>query len=275
MVETAALGAGLGAIVGLILALTGAGGGILAVPLLVFVLDLSVQQAVPVGLIAVGLAAAVGAMLGLRERKVRYRAAALIGAAGMVLAPFGLWLGRRVPNPPLLIGFAFVLGSVAWRMFRLPQHPAAAGHARRPARHRPCVIDPATGRLRWTLPCTGTLAATGMLSGLLTGLLGVGGGFVIVPALTRGTNLDARSIMATSLAVIALVSASGVAAAALHGAVSWDIALPFGAGAVVALLVGRRIAMNIAGARLQQGFALLSAVISVLLLLRGLGWAGA
>jgi len=164
MMQTPALDACLGAIVGVILALTGAGGGILAVPLLIFALDLSMKQAAPVGLVAVGLSAAVGAALGLREGTVRYRAAALMGVAGIALAPFGVWLGQRVPNPPLLIGFAFVLGSVAWRMFWLSRHPSAAGGARNPARHPSCVVDPATGRLRWTLPCTRTLATTGMLS---------------------------------------------------------------------------------------------------------------
>lgn len=287
------LGAALGAIVGLILALTGAGGGILAVPLLVFVLDLPMQQAAPVGLIAVGLAAAVGALLGLREGRVRYRAAGLIGAAGIALAPVGVWIGRRVPNAPLLAAFAVVLAYTAWRMLRqasrgLAAERAAAGAAAAGAtagatagaaggagaRPPPCRVDPASGRLRWTSPCAAVLAATGVASGLLTGLLGVGGGFVIVPSLTRNTDLDTLSIMGTSLAVIALVSASGVAAAALGGTVAWAVALPFGAGAVTALLVGRRVARRMAGARLQQGFAVVSGAVALLLLLRAAGWTG-
>jgi uncharacterized membrane protein YfcA len=271
MWQTPGLAAALGAAVGLILALTGAGGGILAVPLLVFALDMTMQQAVPVGLIAVGLAAAVGAALGLREGNVRYRAAALIAASGMALAPLGVWIGQRVPNPPLLIGFAAVLVLVAWRMLQQSRHRAPAGSSQPFRRDPPCVVNPASGRLRWTLPCARVLAATGMLSGLLCGLLGLGGGFVIVPALTRNSDLDARSIVSTSLAVICLVSVSGVAAAAVDGAVRWGIALPFGGGAVAALALGRRITRQMAGARLQQGFALVSITVAVLLLLRGLG----
>ena len=76
----------LGAIIGLVLALTGAGGGVLAIPLLVFGLHLPLQQAAPVGLVAVGLASAIGAFLGLHQRIVRYRAAAVIGIAGMLMA---------------------------------------------------------------------------------------------------------------------------------------------------------------------------------------------
>src|SRR5665647_2163340 len=77
--EPMTLAIALGAIIGAMLALTGAGGGVLAIPLLVFGLHLPVQQAAPVGLVAVGLAAAFGAALGLRQRIVRYRAAGLIG----------------------------------------------------------------------------------------------------------------------------------------------------------------------------------------------------
>jgi uncharacterized membrane protein YfcA len=106
-------------------------------------------------------------------------------------------------------------------------------------------------------------------------MLGVGGGFVIVPSLSRYTNLAVRSIFATSLAVIALVSIGGVSAAAWQGAIAWDIALPFAVGAIVALLAGRLIAARLAGARLQQGFAITSAVVAMLLLARGLGWIAA
>src|SRR5450830_233449 len=109
------LAIGLGAIIGLVLALTGAGGGVLAIPLLVFGLHLPLQQAAPVGLVAVGLAAALGAGFGLHERIVRYRAAAMIGVAGMMIAPLGVALAQRLPNRPLLAAFALVLAYTAWR----------------------------------------------------------------------------------------------------------------------------------------------------------------
>ena len=135
----------------------------------------------------------------------------------------------------------------------------------------PCVLDARDGRLVWTRPCAQALAVTGVAAGLLSGLLGVGGGFVIVPALTRFTELSARSVVATSLAVIALGSIGGVGAAAWHGAIAWDIALPFAAGSVLASLLARVIARRVAGPRLQQGFAVVSACIAALLLMRGLG----
>jgi len=268
--DASATGALLGAVVGFILALSGAGGGILAVPLLVFGLHLTISQAAPVGLIAVGLAALVGAAIGLREGIVRYRAAGLIGISGMLLAPFGVWLAQRVPNMPLMLAFAALLAYVALRMWRQARGLATAdAHIATAA--LPCIVDPSEGRLTWTLPCARALAGTGLFSGTLTGLLGVGGGFVIVPALARYTDLGIRSIQATSLAVIALVSVGGIGAAAAHGAIDWRVAAPFAGGAVVALLGGRLIAKRISGARLQQAFALVSAAVAVLMVARAFG----
>ena len=262
----------LGAIVGLILALSGAGGGILAVPLLVFGLHLTIMQAAPVGLIAVGVSSALGAVLSLRAGLVRYRAAALIGLVGMALAPFGLLLARHIPNVPLTVAFSFVLALVAWRMFRQVR---GTGLEDAPLARQPCVLNPAEGRLIWTAPCAWALAGTGATSGILSGLLGVGGGFVIVPALSRFTDVSMRGILATSLAVIALVSVGGVTAAAVQGSVAWNVALPFAAGASTALLLGRTIAARLAGPRLQQAFAVTCAGVSVLLLARAFGWLAA
>lgn len=256
----------LGAVVGATLALTGAGGGILAVPLLVFSLHLGLAESAPVGLLAVGLAAAVGAVLGLREGRVRYRAAMVIGGAGMLLAPLGVWVAQRVPNGPLTLAFALVLAWSARGMYL--RSLGASSPAARSAQP-PCVRNPCTGRFIWTRPCAMALASTGMASGMLSGLLGVGGGFVIVPALTRYSDLTADSIVSTSLAVIALVSISGVASASLHGSMPWAIAAPFAIGAMVALLVGRRVAGRFSGPLLQRSFAVLSALVALMLLVRG------
>lgn len=270
--ELMSVAAALGCFVGLLLALTGAGGGIIAVPLLVFGLGLSVVQSAPIGLIAVGLAAAIGASLGLREGLVRYRAAALIGGVGMVLAPVGVMAAQRLPNGPLTVAFSLVLAYTAYRMYlRSTGQLGSVGESRIVL---PCVRDASDGRFVWTRACAQALAATGAVSGALSGLLGVGGGFVIVPALTKYTDLTARSIVATSLAVIALVSIGGVGAAAVHGTINWSIAVPFSAGAGVALLLGRQIAARVAGPVLQKYFAIFSAIVALLLLARGLGLLG-
>lgn len=266
--ESAILAAALGALIGLALSLTGAGGGVLAIPLLVFGLHLPVQQASPIGLLAVGMAAAAGAILGLRQRIVRYRAAALIGLTGMLMAPFGIFIAQRLPNRPLMALFAIVLTFVAWRM------PRRSAQADRHPPAPPCHVDNTNERLTWTRPCARALAGTGLLSGMLSGLLGVGGGFVIIPALTRYTDLNVRSVQATSLAVIALVSLSGVSAATLNGAMPWRVALPFGGGALLALLVGRLVANKLSGVRLQQAFSWFCLATACLMLARAFGPAG-
>ena len=108
----------LGILIGLLMGLTGAGGGILSVPLLVFVLHLTVAEAAPIALSAIALAAGVGALMGLRDHILRYKAAGLMALFGLLLSPLGLWLAQRVPNGPLLILFGCVLLSVSIRLFR-------------------------------------------------------------------------------------------------------------------------------------------------------------
>nr|WP_319527074.1 sulfite exporter TauE/SafE family protein [Pseudomonas laurentiana] len=271
MIEHEFLGAGLGAIIGAILALTGAGGGILAVPLLVFGLGLSMAEAAPVGLLAVGLAAGVGAVLGLRQGVVRYRAALFVASLGLLTAPLGLLLAHRLPNAPLALAFALVLIYVCVRMLLKARHELKGGAGSLPRDVQPCVLNPLQGRLRWTLPCARALAFTGLLSGLLSGLLGVGGGFVIIPALSRYTNLEMRSIVATSLAVIALVSVGSVVSASVGGVMHWRVGLPFAAGAVVGLVIVRQFAHKVAGPRLQQVFALVGIAAALLLIVKTLG----
>ncbi|MCB2256592.1 sulfite exporter TauE/SafE family protein [Pseudomonas chlororaphis] len=271
MSEYNLLGAGLGALIGAILALTGAGGGILAVPLLVFGLGLSMVEAAPIGLLAVGLAASVGAVLGLREGIVRYRAAGFVAAIGVLMAPVGLWLAHRLPNLPLALLFSAVLLYACGRILLKATHELRHGRPAPRAAFQPCVLNPLQGRLRWTLPCARALTVTGMLSGLLSGLLGVGGGFVIIPALTRYTNLDSKSIVATSLAVIALVSAGSVVTASLSGVMHWAVGAPFALGAVLGLIAGRQVARYLAGPRLQQLFALVGMLAAVMLSLGALG----
>ena len=262
MNEATLIAAALGSLVGIVLALTGAGGGIVAVPLVVFGLGLDVATAGPIGLMAVGLAAGIGAVLALREGRVRYKAASLMAGTGALASPLGLALARRVPNKPLMLVFAAVLIYVAVRMFF--QHRAtASAHADAPPRQPACMLDAEKGKLRWTAPCARALTLSGAAAGLLSGLLGVGGGFVIVPALRRISDIPMEGIVATSLAVITLVSASGVIASAASGHLAWAVALPFTAGAVLGMLAGRRAARRLSGARMQQSFAVFAALISV------------
>lgn len=260
---------GLGLVVGVILALTGAGGGILAVPMLVFGVGMDVVQAGPIGLLAVGMAGALGAVLGLRDGVVRYRAAMLIAACGMALTPVGLWLAHQIDNRWLSVLFALILLLVAFRAVRQARRSPPPESTPQTSRH-PCRLDATSGRLVWSRACARALALAGTVAGVLSGLLGVGGGFVLVPALQHYTNLPMRSIVATSLAVIALVSVAGVATSAVTGGVVWGVALPFSAGALVGMFGGRRVAARLAGPQLQMGFALVAAGVAVGMIFKAL-----
>src|SRR5574343_509756 len=103
----------LGSLIGIVMAMSGAGGGILSVPLRVFFLHQGVADAAPVALLAVAMAAGTGAGIGLWQHIVRYRAAFLIGLCGLITAPAGVWLAGKVPNPPLLVIFSGILVLIA------------------------------------------------------------------------------------------------------------------------------------------------------------------
>jgi uncharacterized membrane protein YfcA len=265
----------LGVLVGTVLGLTGAGGSVFAVPLLMFGLGWTLTQAVPVALIAVCGAAAFGTLAAWNVSVVRYRAAMVMAALGCCTAPIGLRLANLLPETGLAAAFAVVLVVVALRMIAQARgNPAETRVVRasvagdgRPAPGPMCHANPNTGRLIWTRKCALAISGIGATAGFLSGMLGVGGGFVIVPSLRAATVLSMHSAVATSLMAIALTSAGTVVASMAMGrSLPWMVALPFVLGSVVGMLIGRKIAPRIAGPRLQQGFAvaMLCAAVSLM-----------
>lgn len=256
-----------GILIGFVLALTGAGGTIIAVPLLISVLPLTIAEATPVALFAVCLSSVIAAMLAHRQGRVRYRAAGFIALTGVVAAPFGIWLAQKLPDMPLTILFASVLLYVAVTMLR--QSETLQQDTGLPADAAvPCRLSYEQGRLIWNWPCARALAFSGAIAGFLSGLLGVGGGFVVIPALRKATDLPMQSILATALAVVALVSAAGIVSAVFIGAMNWPIALPFAAGALSGMLIGRKLAGNLTGFGLQRGFAIVVMGVAVWMMVR-------
>ena len=253
---------GLGLFIGIVLALTGAGGAILSIPLLAFFLNLNISQAAPIGLFALMLSAGIGALLGLKAGTVRYKAAGLMALLGTSMAPIGVWLGQYLPNNLVGILFAVVLAFVAWRMWDgTPNDLFNIDPA-------PCQINPATSRLFWTSSCTARLGLAGSLAGMLSGLLGVGGGFVIVPSLRKVSNLDLPTIIATSLAVISLVSVASFLTYALHSPVDWEITLPFAISTLIGMLIGRQFSEKIATQTSQRIFSILALVVAITLVIK-------
>jgi uncharacterized membrane protein YfcA len=257
--------AGLGLFVGLVLGFTGAGGSILAIPLLAFFLDLSMIEAAPIALFSVLLTSIVATAHGLYKKIVRYRAALIIGMFGIAFAPVGVWLTQYLSNQLLTILFAFVLIYVATRMW-LQSIEATLINLSKPL--QACAVNPATSKLFWTAHCTKRLVATGSIAGFLSGLLGVGGGFVIVPTLTKVTNLEMKSIIATSLAVTAIVSTVSLVVYSKQYVINMEITITFALATLVSMLASKTITHRVPNKITQRSFAVFAYLVAISMLIK-------
>lgn len=237
--------------VGISLGLLGGGGSILAVPMLVYLMGMPASVAVPLSLPVVGLAAAVGAALRWRRGELHVPTALLFGSVAMVAAYLAAHLGAGIPDRPRLIGFAVVMLIAAVVMWR------------RAGRSGNAVSQ--DGRRRSPL----ILAATAAMVGTLTGLVGVGGGFMIVPALAGVLALPMAAATATSLAVIAMNSAAATLGWAGRVSLDLRLAATITAIALIGMLIGTRMAPRFRGATLARGFAVLLVAVAGIMLWRG------
>lgn len=257
--------AGLGLFVGLVLAFTGAGGSILAIPLLSFFLNLSMTEAAPIALFSVLLTSVVATVHGFYTGILRYRAAIVIGTFGILFAPVGVWLTQYLSNQLLSMLFALVLIYVATTMW-LQSRETSQMNLSKPL--PACAVNPATSKLFWTAPCAKRLVATGGVAGFLAGLLGVGGGFVIVPTLTKVTNLEMKSIVATSLAVTALVSTVSLVVYAKQYVINMEIAVTFAVTTLVSMLASRTFSHRIPNKIIQRSFAIFAYLMAIAMIIK-------
>lgn len=261
---TLLIAAALGLFIGFFMALTGAGGAILALPLLTLLLNITMQQAAPIALMAVFAVSGIAAVIGLKQGHVRYKAAALLAVTGVAAAPLGVNLAMQTPAVILHGLFIAVLIYVAWRVLRnnlLNEEVCATITA-------PCEINPATSKLFWTAGCTRRMLITGGTAGFLSGLLGVGGGFIVVPSLQKISNLEHRMIVATTLAMIALVSLVSVVTYASHAQIIWEIALPFMLASIAGSLAGRTLSNKIPQRTKHIIFGSMALMIALMMLVR-------
>ena len=258
----------LGILVGLVLGLTGAGGGILAVPALIAGMGWTMQQSAPVALTAVAAAAGIGAAEALFRGLARYKAALVMSAVGVPMTSLGLRAAQVAPQRALVTIFGAVMLLVAYRLWR---QIVRNGTDEPDLRSSVARVDPRTGKLVWTWRTAGVVCMIGALTGFMAGLLGVGGGFVTVPMLRRFTALKMQAIVATSLMVAALISLGGVVSALLAGAtLPIDITVLFAATTVCGMIAGRILARRLSGRMVQVGFAVVLVVVSTGMLARGL-----
>jgi uncharacterized protein len=251
----------LGFLIGLSLGTVGGGGSILAVPALVYAAGQDPRAATATSLLLVGTAALVGMGAHYRARRVHVGTGLLFGLAGIPGAIAGTAINHSIDGDVLLLGFSALTLLAAWRMLvacptctNVGEGQAVAGAPRAPRTTFHSRVDAAV---------TFKVAAAGCAIGLLTGLFGVGGGFVIVPSLTLFLGFAMPDAIGTSLLVIAVNSGVALVLRLGHASIEWGIALPFTVAAVAGVLTGKQIADRLDAKSSLRGFASLLVAVAL------------
>ncbi|MHA3771479.1 sulfite exporter TauE/SafE family protein [Verrucomicrobiota bacterium sgz303538] len=230
MITALLLGAGIGVSLGVL----GGGGSIITLPVLVYAVGVPAVQAVGMSLAVVGTTSLVGGGLNLKRGLVHPKAAALFSSTGIIGALGGAQLTHLVSPAILLLLFAALMIVIATLMLLRSGKP-----------------KPKPGTVCHWPRC----AATGLGVGVLTGFLGVGGGFLIVPAMVIFGRLATKTAIGTSLLVIAVNSFAGLIAHLQKTSFNWGVAGMFTAVALVGMLIGLQFASRVSGERLNRWFA--------------------
>lgn len=238
-----------GTVVGFSLGLIGGGGSILAVPLLVYLVGLREPHiAIGTTALAVGLTALYSLFHHHRARNVRWPIAIRFAAAGIVGAFLGSELGKAVSGKHLLILFALLMLYIAVRMFRGKDAPSAAGAEVKQAR----------------------IYLYGGGVGVLSGFFGIGGGFLVVPALMRSGRLPIINAIGSSLVAVAAFGATTAASYAWSGLVDWQIAAEFIGGGILGGWLGTMLANHLGHQKstMQHVFAIIVVAVACYMLWR-------
>lgn len=230
--------------VGISLGLLGGGGSILTVPLLTYVAGLDPQHAITMSLLVVGATSTIGAIPHARAERVQWGVAGVFGLTAMTGAYAGGRLAQFIPGAVLLIAFAVLMIAAALAML----------HGRK---------DTGVGDRR---PRVVKIAVVGVGVGVVSGLVGAGGGFLLVPALSLLAGLPIPTAVGTSLVVIAAQSYSGLAGHLASGNLDWRLAAMVTAAAVVGALLGGRLIGRIDPSRLRRAFGWMVLFIASLVL---------
>jgi uncharacterized protein len=256
----ALLASPLGFLIGLALGALGGGGSIVAVPALVYVAGQEPSAATTTSLVVVGAAAVVGMVGHAHAGRVRFVAGAIVGLAGIGGSLAGSALNQSIDGDLLLLGFGLLVLVAAWRMVtgcpsctRVGEERAVAADADPPKNAQGGVALLAPPRVDAAVAVRVALVGTAV--GFLTGLFGVGGGFVIVPALTLVLGFTMPQAIGTSLLVIAINAATALAARLGTTGIEWSVALPFTVAALAGVLTGSRVASRVDAIALVRWFA--------------------
>ncbi|MCB5163860.1 sulfite exporter TauE/SafE family protein [Streptomyces bambusae] len=234
-------------LIGISLGVLGGGGSILTVPILVYLAGMDTKEAIATSLFVVGATSLVGLVPHARAGRVRWRTGLVFGAVSMVGAYGGGRLAEYVPGTVLLVVFALMMLATAVAMLRKSRKAKRAkpAHAELPVKH--VIVE-------------------GLVVGAVTGLVGSGGGFLVVPALALLGGLPMSVAVGTSLLVIAMKSFSGLAGHLSGVTIDWNLALMVTAAAVVGSLIGSRFAGRIPQDVLRKAFGWFVVVMGVFVL---------
>lgn len=260
-----------GIAVGLALGLTGSGGSLFAIPILIYLLGFDMDSAVPLSLLVVGATALVGAVSAFSRQLLLFRPTLIFGAAGMLCTPLGIAVGEFTPELYRVLGFAALTIVMALRMLWQSRDSASSAVVRAGLTlQQPsgvCRYSP-EGKLRFTLPCAVALSLSGAVTGVMSGFFGVGGGFLIVPILMFIIRMDMAHAVGSSLAIIAMIGITGGALGGIPIMLASTTAVFFGVGSLLGMAVGRVLSHRLAGPILQRLFAAGLLATGVIMLIR-------
>lgn len=259
----------LGFLIGVSLGALGGGGSILAVPILVYAAGESPQAATTTSLVIVGAASLVGMVAHLRAGRVRVLPGVLFGLAGVGGSLLGTRLNHSVDENVLLLAFAALMLIAAWRMWVNQTRPGAGDEdfELHPEPEPGSPLQVVT-RTTVTPAVVGKVLVAGSIVGLITGFFGVGGGFIVVPALVLALRFDMAEAVGTSLLVIAINSAVALAGRVGNAGVDWAFAAPFTIAALLGVSVGKRVADRLPTVTLVRWFVGLLLVLAVYVAIR-------
>jgi uncharacterized membrane protein YfcA len=238
-------------LIGVVLGLLGGGGSILTLPMLVYVVGMPPREAITTSLLVVA-ATSLGGLLGhARGGRVRWSTGLVFGLAGMLGAYAGGRLSGFLPERGLLLGFAALMVASATAMLRKKPPPpqAAEPGGRKPAR----------------------VALIGLGVGSITGMVGAGGGFVIVPSLALLCGLSMPEAVGTSALVLAMQSSAGFAGHLGHATLDWALAGGLATASVAGSLAGARLSGRAKPDQLRKGFAWFVLAIAAAMVVAELG----
>jgi len=263
----------IGIIIGLVLGLTGSGGSVFAVPLLILFVGLPVQEAMGLSLAAVAASSFYGVSQRLKSNLILYTPGLILALSGAAFAPLGKWIASFTESNILIMGVTALTVIIAIRMWRQASvHPEDAAIVRASEEE----IEEPTGLLcklghkgQFELKprCIVGLLFGGAVIGLLSGLFGVGGGFLIVPLLMFLSQVNIKNAVSTSLLIITIISLSGfVSYYIISENFQWLLLGKIVLGGMIGMFLGIKISVYIAGSRLQKTFAISILMISIITL---------